>query len=239
MRSVVWRTAACAAAPQLMTTARVALGAAGIIAALDGKLHEAATFIALGAVADGLDGHLARWLGSATPTGALFDYFADYLCFVVAPWTLSRALLPGTLDAVRDVLLGLPLVTGGLRYSRNGVLVTMPSADVDDLPGVGTIFYAFVPILAVFLDYASVAQAETLGVVLPVWVAIFAILMIAPFRYPKLARVPGASPLVLVLLVCMPFVATRLLAATALALGLLYIVVAPFFSSATRSSSPK
>lgn len=220
------------AAPQLMTAGRVAVGAAAIIAAFEGDLQTAAALITIGAVADGLDGHLARWLSAATPVGALFDYVADYLCFVVAPWALSRALLSGAMSPLREVLLGLPLVTGAFRYARNGVLVAGPSSDGRDLPGVGTVFYAFVPVLVVFLDLRGLASAPRLSVVLPVWVATFAILMLAPIRYPKLTRFTGASPIVLVLLVCMPFVGTRAIAAAALALGLLYIVIGPFLNRA-------
>ena len=216
------------AAPQLMTACRVVLGAAAIIAAFDGELHGAATLITMGAVADGLDGHLARWLRASTPVGALFDYFADYLCFIVAPWVLSRALLSGALGPPVELLIGLPLVTGAVRYARNGALVAGPAPDAPDLPGVGTIFYAFIPVVAVFLDLGALRGAPPLPVVLPPWIAAFSILMLAPIRYPKLTRFAGTSPIVLVLLLCMPFAGTRAIAAVAVGLGLLYIVAAPF-----------
>lgn len=235
MKPFLGRASVRTAVPQLMTAVRVALAAGAIIAALDGKLHAAATFITIGAVADGLDGHLARWFGVATPVGALFDYFADYLCFIVAPWVLSRALLSGALGPTTDLLIGLPLLTGALRYARNGVLVTVPSPEARDLPGVGTIFYAFVPVVLVFLNFGALAGQSSLPVVLPVWVALFSILMLAPIRYPKLTRFAGASPVVLVLLLSMPFAGTRALAATALVLGLLFIVVGPFLARARHS----
>jgi len=217
-----------------MTAARVGLGAAAIVAALNDELTGAAGLVTIGAVADGLDGHLARWLHVASPVGALFDYFADYLCFVVAPWMLSRALLDGALDPLREALLGLPLLTGALRYARNGARVAATADDPGDLPGVGTIFYAFVPVVAVFLELPAVVGGDTFSVLLPAWVAALAVLMIAPIRYPKLARFAGASPVVLVLLACMPFVGSKPLAGIALVLGVLYIGVAPVFSRTRR-----
>ena len=75
----------------MLTGSRVALGAAATVAALDGRFHTAAALITLGAATDILDGLLARRLGVASAFGALFDTFSDYLCFVVAPWTLTRA----------------------------------------------------------------------------------------------------------------------------------------------------
>lgn len=223
-----------AAAPQAMTALRVVFGATAIVAAVDGDLWRAATLITIGAVADGLDGHLARKLQACTPTGALFDYFADYLCFVVAPWTLSRALLLGGPEPVADALLGLPLLTGALRYARNGALVARPDPEQRDLPGVGTIFCAFVPVVTVFLDLGSFSPMP-LSVLLPVWIATLSVLMVAPVRYPKLTRFAGASPAALALLLLMPFRGTTVLASLALVLGLLYIVAAPTFGREARS----
>jgi len=210
-----------------MTSARIALGAAAVLAALGQDLRLAATLVTLGAVADGLDGQVARLLGAQTATGALFDYFADYLCFIIAPWALSRALLPGDLGPLREVLLGLPLITGAMRYARNGVRLVTPAVDVADLPGVGTIFYAFIPVVIVFLDVSATPVGRAMTTVLPIWVALFATLMVSPMRYPKLTRFSGASPAVLVLTACMPFVATTALAWTTLVLGVLYVCAAP------------
>ena len=78
------------AAPQLLTASRLVIGTAALIAAIDGRLYMAATLICLGAVTDGLDGFLARRFDAASAFGALFDYFADYVCYVVAPWAMAR-----------------------------------------------------------------------------------------------------------------------------------------------------
>jgi CDP-diacylglycerol---serine O-phosphatidyltransferase len=135
-----WRAAARVAAPQILTAARLVLGAGALAAAADGRLITAATLITLGTFTDGLDGPLARRLGVATPFGALFDYFADYVCYIVAPWGLARALVP----SAPALVMALPFLTGAARYARNGVTVTAAGGAVDELPGLGTVFFAFV-----------------------------------------------------------------------------------------------
>jgi len=218
-----------AIAANAVTMVRVPLGAAALIASLGENLTAAATLITVCAVLDGLDGKVARWLSAATPFGALFDYFCDYLCFVVAPWALTRAIVQADGD-VSDAILILPLVTGAARYARSGVIVAGRDSrddDVRDLPGLATMFFAFVGVLAVFLDARAAiglpaARALVLGLS-----AVMSILMVVPVRYPKLTEFPGVSPTVLVLLGTMPIVGTRAIAAAAVVIGLAYAIAGP------------
>jgi phosphatidylserine synthase len=201
----------------------VVFAAAAVIAAFGGRLELSATFITLGAVTDGLDGLTCRWLNAATPFGALFDYFADYLCFVVAPWTLMRALvLPE--NVLQEILIGLPLVTAAMRYARNGLVAVKQTPNVENLPGLGTLFCAFLPVSAVFLDAQGRIGDRWVAVILPVVVAIFSLLMLAPMRYPKL---PHLGLMASIAAALMPFVATRILAAILFFSGLLYAVFGP------------
>ena len=213
--------------PNGMTAARIPLGAAAVVAAADGHLERAATLITLGAVTDGLDGWAARRLDAITAFGALFDYFCDYLCFVVAPWMLTRALLASEPSAVRDVLLALPLLTAAIRYTRNGLIAQAAGADAPPLPGLGTVFFAFLSVTAVFLDAPRLIDRQLFAWIMTTVVVLFSVMMVSPITYPKLVAFRGASPLVIVLLACMPFLATRILAAVLLLGGLLYALVAP------------
>lgn len=226
-----------AAVPQLLTACRLVLGTAALIAALDGRLVRAATLITIGGVFDGLDGMAARRLGVSSRFGAMFDYFADYMCFIIAPWALARALLAGGRGPLEEAVTGLPLLTGAIRYARNGSLLVghiahaeADAPDVGDLPGLGTVFFAFICVAAVFLDAEALVGKPGFSAILRGFVVAFSLLMIAPVRYPKVTRFTGMSPTVLVLLAVMPFVATRFLAAAMLILGLLYAAVAPFFA---------
>lgn len=217
-----------AVVPNVLTAARIPLGAAAILAAADGHIVRAATLITIGAVTDGIDGWAARRLGGTTSFGALFDYFCDYICFIVAPWMLTRALLAHDPSAVREVLLILPLLTGAIRYTRNGLTVGADPEHVPPLPGLGTVFYAFLSVTAVFLDAPRLIDARLFAWTMTTIVVLFSLLMVSPIRYPKLVAFRGASPLVIVLLACLPFLGTRWLAASTLVVGLLYAIVAPF-----------
>lgn len=226
-----------AAAPQVLTAARVMFGAAAVVQASEGRLHAAAALITLGAATDILDGFLARRLGVAGAFGALFDTFSDYLCFVVAPWTLTRALAGPDAGAAREALLGLPLLTGALRYARNSLLVVARQGEVRELPGLATVFYAFVPVAAVFLDARALVGGPGLSALLTALVTAFSLLMVTSIRYPKLGRVRGMTAAVLVPLVLMPFFFTRAIACALLVAGLLYVALAPLLARARASAA--
>jgi CDP-diacylglycerol---serine O-phosphatidyltransferase len=215
--------------PQALTAGRLLLGLWALTAALDGRLFVAATLITLGAVLDGLDGVAARLLRVATPFGAQFDYFADYVCFVIAPWALARTLLAAGESSLHDVVLALPVLMAAIRYARNVFLLGS-----GDLPGLGTVFFAFVCVAAVFADAETLLGRPNLLVILPGFIVIFSLLMVTPIRYPKIADFPGMSPAVLVLLALMPFVATKFLAGAMFLLGVCYAVFAPLFSDRSQ-----
>jgi CDP-diacylglycerol--serine O-phosphatidyltransferase len=210
----------------VLTGARVALGGAAIITALDGRLYPAAALITAGAVTDVLDGSLARRLGVASAFGALFDTFSDYLCFIVAPWLLTRALVAADGGVAHEALAGLPLLTGALRYARNSLLIVARGEEVRELPGLATVFFAFLPVAAVFLDARAHVGGPALSGILTFFVVTFSLLMVAPVRYPKLSKVRGMSAAVSVPLVLMPFFGTRVLAGVMLVGGLLYVAFA-------------
>lgn len=206
------------------------IGAAALSAALDGEFTRAAALITASAVVDGLDGKLARWLQASSPFGGVFDYFCDYLCFLVAPWALTRGLLAPNRTAVADAILVLPLVTGAIRYARNSLLVTSRQEEVRQLPGLGTVFFAFVSVVAVFLDAPARLSPDQLSMTLLVMTAVFSMLMVAPIEYPKLTNFRGASPAVLLLLTAMPIVGTTVIAFAALVIGSSYVVLGPLWT---------
>jgi phosphatidylserine synthase len=219
-----------AVVPNVLTAARIPLGAAAVVAAAEGRLMLAATLITIGGVTDGIDGWTARRLGVSSPFGALFDCFCDYLCFVVAPWTLARALLSGEPSVARETLLMLPLLTGAVRYANNGLIVSTRSEEVRTLPGLGTVFFAFLTVAAVFLDAPRLMAGPLFAWTMTAVVVLFSLLMVAPITYPKLRAFRGASPVVIVLLACMPFLGTTFLAGVMLVAGLLYATVGPLLA---------
>ena len=215
------------AAPQVLTASRLVIGTAALIAAIDGRLYTAATLICLGAVTDGLDGFLARRFDATSAFGALFDYFADYVCYVVAPWAMARELLDPGPTMLEESALAVPLLTAAVRYARNGLIVADPRRRDADVQGLGTVYFAFLTVAAVFLEARDVLGASLFAIVLPLFIVAFSILMVSPIQYPKLAHVHGAWPVVLALVVIMPFFATKPLALAMFVIGLLYPLLAP------------
>ena len=217
--------------PQALTSARLMLGAYAASAAIDGSYDTAATLICLGAVTDGLDGFAARRLRATSPFGALFDYFADYLCYVFAPWAIARGLLGAEGAWWRDAVLIVPLLTAAIRYARNGPIAADPSSG-GHVPGLGTVFFAFLSVAAVFLDAKALLGEPSFSLAFSVLVTSFSLLMVAPFQYPKIASIPGMAPLVLVLIAIMPFAATKLLAAAMFIIGMGYPFAARLYARA-------
>jgi CDP-diacylglycerol--serine O-phosphatidyltransferase len=214
-----------------VTAGRVVLGAVAALAALDGRAAASATLITICAVLDGLDGKLARSLSASSPFGALFDYFCDYMCFIVAPWLLTRTLV-GAAGGIVDAVLTVPLITGAARYARSGVIVAAQEQEARDLPGLATMFFAFVSVLAVYLDLPRAVPPVTASAIVVALSVTMSILMIVPVRYPKLTAFRGASPAVLVLLGAMPIAGTRVIAWMAVVIGLGYVVVGPWLAAA-------
>lgn len=213
------------AVPQLVTGSRVFFGAAAIIAVDRGDHYLAATLITFGGVTDMVDGLVARVLGVQSAFGALFDTFTDYLCFVVAPWALIRARIGAEGNIWLELLVGLPLLTAAIRYARNSLIIATETGTIRELPGLATVFFAFLPVAEVFIDPGRGAELDVVSAILTLLAVLFSLLMVTRVSYPKLAgRVAAPTA---VLLVLMPFVGTRVLAIAMAVLGLIYAGLAP------------
>ncbi|WP_424976054.1 CDP-diacylglycerol--serine O-phosphatidyltransferase [Dinoroseobacter sp. S124A] len=71
--------------PNMLTVAAICAGVTAIRFGVDGNYERAVLLILFAAVLDGLDGRLARALGSDSEMGAELDSLADFLNFGVAP----------------------------------------------------------------------------------------------------------------------------------------------------------
>ncbi len=222
--------------PQGITAFRVVLGGGALYAAAFHRVDLAATLITLGAVTDGLDGPLARRLGVISEFGALFDYFADYLCYIVAPMMLSLIITGESQGLISLMVLGLPLLAGAIRYSRNASLLKIQAFDEVGIPGLGTVFYAFFIVTLAFLDLGPTIGAVLLNRILLLTVVAVSCLMILPVRYPRLMKFKWISAPILLGFAVMPFVYTKVLAAIALALGFVYTAISPFFFLKPRNT---
>jgi phosphatidylserine synthase len=223
--------------PQALTACRILLGGVGLLAVIHRQAELAATTISLAPITDCLDGPLARKLKVSSDFGSLFDYFADYLCYIVVPVALSWLLADGAAGTLHLGILGVPLLAGAARYARNAGAMRIQNFDDLGIPGLGTVFYALTVAAAAFLTvHGRVGSTRLMPLLLP-GALIFSLGMLLPLRYPKLMKYPAVLVPVVVGLAVMPFALTSELALCTLVLVAGYTVVSPFLIR-QRSSKP-
>jgi CDP-diacylglycerol--serine O-phosphatidyltransferase len=132
--------------PNLLTMVGLCAGMVAIRFALEGKFPQAAAFIVVAGVIDGLDGRIARLLKGTSRFGAEFDSLSDFLCFGVAPaiilylWTLQGA---GPIGYIPCVMFA---VCSALRLARfNAASIAEPGAPPVVKPAYAYNFFTGVP----------------------------------------------------------------------------------------------
>jgi phosphatidylserine synthase len=223
--------------PQTLTGLRIAISAGAILLAMMHETTLAAKLMPVATVTDILDGPIATRLRVQSDWGALFDYFADYLCYIVAPVVLSCTLVLGSGIAYPVLLLTLPLLTGALRYSRNAILLKNESFAQVGFPGLLTACYALFISGIVLVNLEATLGAAGLKLLLYATVPILSLLMVSRIRYPKLTISRTIGIPVVIFLLCLPLVLTKLLASLMLCLVAAYVVVSPFLIRHSRQST--
>jgi CDP-diacylglycerol--serine O-phosphatidyltransferase len=213
----------------VVSVANAVLGFLAVLVALawaDPRL--AARLVLLAAVADGLDGVLARRYGS-TPAGETLDSLSDVVSFGVAPAALFYAIGRGAAAIPRPTLLsslvaGLFLAAGVVRLS----LYTVDEAGSHETIGVPT------TLAATILAAATVAGLGQPTLLLAAGV-VFAYLMVTDVVYPDLrdrdAITLGAVQVVAILV---PAFGYRVFPRTLLVAALAYLILGPRYYWATR-----
>lgn len=214
------------ATPQVLTSVRIVLAVFAIVFALRQEAGFSATLLLLGFATDAMDGVCARMLGVATDFGKLFDFFADYLYFVLAPATVSLAMIQ-TAGTLTVLLLSLPCVFAGLRYARKAQVSESEYAGIPASSGVPTIAYALFVIAGALLARERALPQPLIAGLLSVGGPLLGLLMIARTRYPKLSVYPWILIPILAGLAIMPFVLTAILAAATLVLIAVYVLIGP------------
>lgn len=120
------------AAPAFVTLIALAFGLGALEAARLGSWDMALRLVLLAAVADGLDGTLARKLGAVSPMGKQLDSLSDVIAFGVAPAFLFTTYHGDAPDAARYGVALLFVSAGAYRLAR---FHAQPKQDVfDGLP---------------------------------------------------------------------------------------------------------
>ncbi|WIV66941.1 protein sorting system archaetidylserine synthase [Natrialbaceae archaeon AArc-T1-2] len=216
-----------------VTIANAALGFVAVVVAFV-DVHLAARLVLLAAVADGLDGILARRYGG-TPAGPYLDSLADVASFAIAPAVLAFVVVTDGLGGFETLTLEFLLVSVvcatfvAMAVARLG-MYTAYDTTTEYTEGVQTTLAATI-----------IGAAILAGVTEP-WLviggtALFAYLMVSPIRYPDLlARDALIMGVVHVLAIVIPDFAGRTFPYALLTLGLAYMLLAPWLYWANGSS---
>lgn len=169
-----------------VTAANAGLGFLAVVVAVT-DVEFAARLMLLGAIADGLDGVLARRFG-ASEVGPYLDSLADVASFGVAPAVLVYAavaaewtdwsLATGVTDPRTVVVLVVPALFVAAAVVRLA-LYTALDADDSETEGVPST-------LAATIIGAAVLAGMTAPLPLLAVTGVFGVLMLAPVRYPDL-----------------------------------------------------
>jgi len=224
--------------PQALTSCRIILASLALFAAIRGRHDLAARFIIYGVVTDIFDGIVARRLNAVTEFGALFDYYADYLCYIVAPAVMSFIILNDYAPVTAWVIGSIPILVGAIRYARNANLLKTEAFEELGYPGLGTFCYGLLFAGLILLGTDTTLGSARFRALVVVTVPVMSALMLTRVRYPKLTIHKAVLLPVVFALILMPFVLTKLLAACMVILVISYVLVSPFLTrwSARRAS---
>lgn len=170
--------------PDLFTLLNALFGFAAVVAAFRSDVQISVTLILSAAVADGLDGFMARRM-TASQLGSNLDSLADLVSFGVAPAVIATVVLGSTWPAL--VMGGIFLVCGMLRLARFNI------SSKNDL------FFEGLPIPAAGLIASTsvLFGSQTLTLAL---MPLLSALMVSSFSYPKIRDLKLASVLAIVFL---------------------------------------
>jgi CDP-diacylglycerol--serine O-phosphatidyltransferase len=167
--------------PNLFTTGSLFAGFYGIVATTSGNFYNAALWILVSSLFDGLDGKVARLTGTSTKFGVEYDSLADLVAFGVAPGILmySWALKPfGRLGWLASFLF---VVCGALRLARFNVQVnTVESKRFVGLPIPAAASMVSATVL-LFHRFGWPGSFKKLAILILIYLLAF--LMVSSFRY--------------------------------------------------------
>lgn len=172
--------------PFLFTFANAFFGFLAVVNIFNGRYMAAAYCILCAALMDLFDGRLARALRSSSYLGMELDSLCDAVSFCFAPAVLVYSLLQDTFGFWGVAVLGLYLCAGLLRLARFNQLSA--KGVLPYFTGVPTTIAAlFIVQVVIYHQWISKSAVgffvQPLGLLITV--AVLAVLMISPIRYPS------------------------------------------------------
>jgi len=232
--------------PTIITLLAMLCGFFSILLAIEGGEHFllSAQFIMLAMILDGLDGNFARLLKGTSLFGAELDTYVDLTAFGLAPAVLIYQVALQRHVDWRILMTSLVVLSGVIRLAR---------FKVHD-PARGQAGYCGLPITAsagwvaifvmmsetkIFANFFQLGYGPV-GVLFLSGVLVMITLQVSNVRYPKPTKFPAVF-IPCVVLVLLLFVTSKYTApVTALIilfLGVIYVVIGPFFPRIMRNLS--
>lgn len=115
--------------PSLITSAAFFAGFYSIVKSIQGEYYLSAWAIVIGAVLDGLDGRVARLIGSSSQFGVEFDSLSDLTTFGVAPAVLVYNIALEPFGRIGWMAAFLFALCGALRLARFNVQTEKSTAN--------------------------------------------------------------------------------------------------------------
>lgn len=176
--------------PNMLTTVALSAGLTAILFGLQGRWKAAVIAIVIAGIFDGLDGRVARLLGSASKFGAELDSLSDVVAFGVAPpmliylWTLKDL---GDAGWVISVLFA---VCCALRLARFNTMLEEPKAAwaqnfFSGVPAPGAAGLAILPMAASFQFGDEIARHPWVSAVMLLLVAGLMVSQVPTFSMKK------------------------------------------------------
>lgn len=224
--------------PNLMTTASLMLGFWSITQSIQGHWDRAVWGILFAAIADMMDGRIARATRSTTKFGVEYDSLADVVSFGLAPALLVYNWALAPMGQRGWLLASLFAICAALRLARFNVQQNveernsyqgMPSTFAGGMTGVMVWFVGW-------LGYEPPFE-QALGLTITVAFVLLALLMVSSVPYPSTKSVPVTGRNAFGTLVAIVFGIVLILMygdPAYFAIGVLYVLSGPVLWLATR-----
>lgn len=168
--------------PNLITLLSLCLGLTGIRMAFEGKVELAIGAIVLAAIADGLDGRVARLLKSSSRFGAELDSLADFVVFGVVPGIVLYLWGLQNLKNFGWIVVLFFAVCAALRLARFNVMLDDPNRPDfagNFFTGMPAPAGALVAMLPIYLELAGVPRLGLTPFLAALYVIGIALLMVS------------------------------------------------------------
>lgn len=155
----------------LLTASNLLLGMVALLLAMQGNFQLAALLVIVGTVVDGLDGRVARALGTQSDFGRELDSLSDLVIFGVAPAVIMYVADLHSLGWLGMVITALFPLAGALRLAKFNIqkghtnyFVGLPITAAGGTLAAFTLYHGLLPgvpsILTVMLSYLMISKTR-------------------------------------------------------------------------------